>query len=151
MLGSLNKDQIVTVLKQNSTGRIGCTDGTKVYVVPVTYAFDGENIIGHTQPGLKVEMMRSNPHICFEVDEMQSLKEWKSVIAWGNYSEVTDDQEKRSAMRYFIQSILHLEVGETGKFKELPSKSAHPHEAGTHTTIVFKIHLNEMTGRFESK
>lgn len=151
MLGSLNREQVLDILSSNSVGRIGCSDGKRVYVVPITYAFDGENVIGHTTPGLKLDYMRINPDVCFEVDEMRSLSEWQSVIAWGKFIEITDEAEKREAMQFFIKSVLHLEISETAKLKELPSKSITPHEPGNQETIVFKIRLVEMNGRYETK
>lgn len=53
------------------------------YVVPVNYVYDGKFIIAHSVAGMKIQMMRKNRDVCFEVDEMKSITNWKSVIAWG--------------------------------------------------------------------
>ncbi len=152
MLGVLSNDEIISVLKSNSVGRIGCTDGKRIYVVPVTYAFDGKDIICHSEKGLKTEMMHSNPEVCFEVDEIIRLTNWKSVIAWGTYEEITHSEEKKNAMLYFINSVLHVNISESAVLNhDFPVKSAQPQKAGEKHTIVFRIHLKEMTGRFESK
>jgi uncharacterized protein len=52
--------------------------------VPVTYAFHRGDIYGHSGVGMKVRMMRANPHVCFEVDRVVSQSNWQSVIAWGH-------------------------------------------------------------------
>ncbi|MEK7224785.1 MAG: pyridoxamine 5'-phosphate oxidase family protein, partial [Bacteroidota bacterium] len=94
MIGKLTKEQIEEVLKENILGRIGCSDGKKNYVVPVNYVYDGKFIIGHSLTGMKIRMMRKNPDICFEVDEMKSFTRWKSVIVWGRYQELTDERDR---------------------------------------------------------
>ncbi|MEJ0105924.1 MAG: pyridoxamine 5'-phosphate oxidase family protein [Bacteroidota bacterium] len=58
MIGRLTHEQIEEVLKENVLGRIGCSDGKKIYVVPVNYIYDGKYIIAHSVMGMKIEMMR---------------------------------------------------------------------------------------------
>jgi len=83
MWGDLDKTQIDDFLKSQVVGRLGCTDGDKIYVVPITYAYDNGSIYGHTKDGLKIRIMRSNPTVCFETDWVKDLTNWKSVIAYG--------------------------------------------------------------------
>lgn len=73
MLGKLESKQIEKVLNNNIVGRIGChADGT-TYVVPISYAYDGTYIYGRTMEGMKVNIMRKNPNVCFEVDDMKNM------------------------------------------------------------------------------
>ena len=88
MIGNLTDEQIEEVLRENVLGRIGCSDGERIYVVPINYAYDGKSIIAHSSLGMKIEMMRKTPKVCFEVDDMKSFTNWKSVIAWGEYHEL---------------------------------------------------------------
>ena len=80
MIGKLTDEQIEEVLNENVLGRIGCSDGKKIYVVPVNYAYDGKSVIAHSSLGMKIEMMRKNPKVCFEVDAMKTFTNWKSVM-----------------------------------------------------------------------
>jgi nitroimidazol reductase NimA-like FMN-containing flavoprotein (pyridoxamine 5'-phosphate oxidase superfamily) len=73
MLGELTKDQSEQVLWSEVLGRIGCYTDGRVYVVPVTYAFDGAYIYAHSKEGLKIQMMRKNPMVCFQVDQMENM------------------------------------------------------------------------------
>ena len=74
MLGELDSKQIDEVLKSNIVGHLGCSDLGETYVVPITYVYDGDSIIGHSAPGKKIEMMRSNPRVCFQVSQMKDMK-----------------------------------------------------------------------------
>ena len=73
MIGELAMNEIDQVLREGVIGRIGCHARGRTYVVPVTYVYDGVSIIGHTGDGLKVRMMRENPVVCFEVDQLGEL------------------------------------------------------------------------------
>ena len=68
MLGELTSDQIEHLLHSEVVGRIGCHAAGRTYVVPVNYAYDGEFLYGHAADGMKLQMMRENPELCFEVD-----------------------------------------------------------------------------------
>jgi nitroimidazol reductase NimA-like FMN-containing flavoprotein (pyridoxamine 5'-phosphate oxidase superfamily) len=147
MLGKLNKEQIESLLKQEVTGRIGCHAGGKTYVVPITYVYDGTFIICHTRAGLKVELMRNNPQVCFEIDKMENMTNWESVIIQGVYEELEGDTANAAFQKFFT------------KIKPmLPSSTAHPHEhiEKIRTTdisktgsVIFRIRIIEKTGRFE--
>ena len=153
MLGKLNTDQIDAVLKGNITGRIGCTDGVKVYVVPVSYAFNGNYVIAHSKEGMKIDMMRAHPHVCFQVDEIDNYANWRSVIAWGDYEEITDPRERYYAMKYLVSHLMHMQVSETAGLDEMQKVTMeHAHEPDHHPRpVVYRIRLNEKTGRYEKK
>lgn len=48
----------------------------------------------------KIEMMRKNPKVCFEVDDIKNIFSWKSVIAWGTFEEITDIAEQDRQCSY---------------------------------------------------
>ncbi len=150
MIGHLTEQQVNEVLQQNILGRIGCCDGSKVYVVPVNYVFDGKNIIGHSVEGMKIDMMRRNPNVCFEVDEMTDFTHWKSVVAWGEYQELTDERERYQAMKLFVDRMLHLKISETAKPPEIAEARVHPRSPGNIRPVIYRIIITEKTGRYEN-
>lgn len=85
MFGELNAAQIEQVLQAEVLGRIGYHAQGRTYIVPITYAYDGERIVSHSRVGLKIKMMRENPQVCFEVEQVDNLANWRSVIARGQY------------------------------------------------------------------
>ena len=151
MIGRLNNEQIEEVLKENVLGRIGCNAGKKTYVVPVNYVYDDKFIIAHSVMGLKIEMMRKNPQVCFEVDEMKSLTIWKSVIVWGEYQELTDERDRYYAMKLFVDRMMHMKISESAILPEITEKNVHQGLPGSIRPIVYRIVITEKTGRFENE
>ncbi len=151
MTGKLNNEQIEEVLKANVLGRIGCSGEERTYVVPVNYVYDGKYIIGHSLEGLKIRMMRKNPDLCFEVDEIQNYTDWKSVIVWGRFQELTDDKEKYAAMKLFVDRMMRLKISETAIPPEISEKRVHPRTPGNIKPVIYRILVTEKTGRFEKE
>lgn len=149
MIGKLTNEQIEEVLKSNLFGRIGCNDGKKTYVVPINYVYDGKYIIAHSVVGQKIRMMRKNPDICFQVDEIKNVNNWKSVIVWGKYLEITDEMERYNAMKIFVDRILKLKISETAIPPELSEKRVHPRSPGNIKPVIYRFVLTEKTGRYE--
>ncbi len=150
MIGKLTDDQIEEVLKENVLGRIGCNDGKKTYVVPVNYVYDGKFIIAHSVYGMKIEMMRKNKQVCFEVDEMKSFTNWKSVIVWGEYQELAEERDRYSAMKLFVDRMIHMKISETATPPEVSAERVHPRSPGNIKPIVYRIVIEEKTGRYEN-
>jgi uncharacterized protein len=105
MLGELNEMQINNVLISQAIGRLACTDGKKPYITPVTYAYDGKDIIGQTNEGLKLRIMRRNPNVCFQVDIMSGMANWQRVIVSGTFYELTG-KEAQQARDYLFNHVL---------------------------------------------
>lgn len=148
MLGTLQPQQVEEVLKTQVVGRIGCHANGETYVVPISYAYDGRYIYCHTHEGKKIDIMRKNPAVCFEVDELKDMANWKSVVMQGVFEELTEREERNSAMytllhRYLpIMSSVTTHLGEHWPF--------YPDDIKDIGGIVFRIAVKEKTGRFES-
>ncbi len=148
MLGQLSPDQIESLLHNEVIGRIGCNANGITYIVPITYAYDGRYIYGHSKEGLKIQLMRTNPMVCFEVDRLENLANWKSVIVWGKYEELKGD-EKKSGLEKLISRFAPLMTSETS----IPATGAeaHQNDTGPFKTVIFRIEVKEKSGRFEKR
>lgn len=150
MLGELNKDQIELFLKSETIGRIGCYADNKIYIVPVSYAYDGTHVYAHSKEGMKILMMRKNPIVCFEVDHMENMANWQSVIATGTFEELTDQGSRMEGMQILINRLKPLMTSETAQ----PShgfSNAHQQDVKEFHAVVFRIKLTEKTGRYEKR
>jgi nitroimidazol reductase NimA-like FMN-containing flavoprotein (pyridoxamine 5'-phosphate oxidase superfamily) len=149
MLGELTPEQINGVLFSEVVGRIGCFSDGRPYVVPITFVFDGEAVIGHSAEGLKIRMMRANPFVCFQVDKRENLANWRSVIAWGHYEEL-HGKEAHDALQILVARLMPLVTSETLTWRHDASPTA-GQPANAPKTVIYRIRLTERTGRFEKR
>lgn len=148
MFGQLSDIEIEDVLVHQVFGRIGCHADGLTYVVPVSYAYDSNCIYVHTSEGLKIALMRKNPEVCFEVDQLKDMANWKSVIAWGRFEELKDNGEREAAMQILTNRILPVVSSAT---THLTLQWPFPGEDYSEVKgIIFRICLYEKTGRFEN-
>lgn len=149
MTGSLTPQEIEQLLQLQMTGRIACCSGNIPYIVPISYAYDGKDLYFHTYQGKKIDIMRNNPEVCFQADHMHSMADWRSVIAWGRFEEITIPPQREAALRLLVSRTLPLISSVTthlGKSWPFMQDSLSDDIPG----IVFCIRLREKTGRFEN-
>lgn len=147
MLGKLTDGQIDQVLHTQFIGRIGCCSGDKVYVVPVTYVYHSGYIYAHSKEGMKVQMMRNNPNVCFQVDAIDNMTNWRSLIIWGEYEELKTEKEQQAGMKIMVDRLAPFMTSETVR----PSHHSHAPEIVEKgfKAVVYRIRITEKTGRFE--
>ena len=148
MLGELQPQQIEEVLCAGIVGRIGCHADGETYVVPISYAYDGTYVYCHTHEGKKMEMMRKNPKVCFEVDEIKDMANWKSVVAKGVFQELAGRQLRNTAIQVLLNRYLPMTSSITTHLGELWPFI--PDDTRDIRGIVFRIALKDKTGRFET-
>ena len=147
MIDKLNQEEIENLLHHQIVGHLGCHADGITYIVPVSYAYDGTYIYCHGYEGKKMEMLRKNPKICFQVDEMTDMADWKSVIAWGEFEELKDKNEKNEAFRILLKRALPIHSSITTHLgSQWPFSSD---DLGTIEGVAFRIKIKEKTGRFE--
>ena len=148
MFGELSPAEIEEVLQQQVVGRLGCHADGQTYVVPISYAYDGKYVYGHTNEGMKISMMRKNPAVCFEVDVLHDMALWKSVIVWGAFEELTTEPERHQGLEVLYTRILPMISSDTTKLSsEWPFT---PSNMDAIKGIVYRVRLLKKTGRFEN-
>jgi nitroimidazol reductase NimA-like FMN-containing flavoprotein (pyridoxamine 5'-phosphate oxidase superfamily) len=147
MLGKLTEKQIDDLVTRQVTGRIGCVADNKAYIVPINYYYKNSTIYAHSAAGKKIDTMRQNPNVCFQVDQITSIFQWQSAILWGRYEEILDPEKKQQAMQGITHWLMPLVETPAGH----PSHGIASHEADLDhmDLIVYKINITEKTGRFE--
>jgi nitroimidazol reductase NimA-like FMN-containing flavoprotein (pyridoxamine 5'-phosphate oxidase superfamily) len=150
MLGSLSAVEIEELLRTEVVARLGCHAEGRTYVVPVTYAYDGDALLVQSADGLKVRMMRQNPLVCVEVDHIDNLANWRSVIAWGGFEELfgSDATVALARLRERLQPLL---ISETTPAGETLFERETLLSGGDRHASMYRIHLFEKTGRFEHR
>jgi uncharacterized protein len=150
MLGTLSPAEIEDLLHTEVVARIGCHADGRTYVVPVTYAYDGGALLVQSADGLKLRMMHQNPMVCVEVDRIDSLANWRSVIAWGRF-EVLFGAAATTAFERLCERLQPLMVGETVPAAEPLREGETRLRSVSDQAAVYRIVLLEKTGRFERR
>ncbi len=137
-------DAIEDILKGARVCRIGLCEGNQPYVVPVCYGYEGKALYIHcAKEGRKLDIIRKNNNVCFEVDIDSKLVKterpcrwgfnYKSVIGFGKAVLLEDAESKRKA----LDIILRQFSADTFDY---------PQETIDKTTII-KIEIETMTGK----
>jgi uncharacterized protein len=147
MHGKLSKEEMDSMLRHEFLGRIGCHSNGMTYIVPISYAFDGKYLFCHSQEGMKIDMLRKNPEVCFEIDKLDSLAAWKSIIIWGKYEEVENEEERNKALKILLNRAYPFIVTEKMKLgSDWPFTSDN---LSLIKGVVFRINIKEMSGRYD--
>jgi nitroimidazol reductase NimA-like FMN-containing flavoprotein (pyridoxamine 5'-phosphate oxidase superfamily) len=98
----LSETDMVELLQKQLYGHLGCTlPNGEVYVVPITFAYQDDAVYSFSFKGQKIEAMRKNPSVCFQVEDFLTEGIWKSVVAWGTYEELSSQKEIDAAKILF--------------------------------------------------
>jgi len=146
MIGKLTETEIQALLAQQVVGRIACYNDDFLFLVPVSYAYDNDKIYVRSLEGTKVNLMRKNPRVCFEVDDIADMANWQSVIAWGEFEELQAD-ERDKGLKILLQRHLPLSSSVTTHLGRTWPFSGD--ETDQISGIVFRINLSKKTGLFE--
>lgn len=134
----LEAEAIEALLRDALVGRIACcapdvTGTIRPYIVPIAYGYDGydgDAVYAFSSAGRKVEMMRSQPLVQFQVDAAISEDRWQSVIADGTFEELGSDEGRDLAHRVIF-----------GERAEIPPFGPEH--------VVYRIVLTAKAGRYE--
>jgi len=105
-----NKEEIQTILDHCERCRLGFSEDGVPYVIPMNYGYTFENdvltLFFHgASEGRKIDIIRKNPLVCFEIDcdyrlnpdasPQRHAVKWESIVGTGTIEYVTDFNEKR--------------------------------------------------------
>lgn len=148
MLGELSKEEMRELIENSIVGRIGCSDGERTYVVPISYLYNGDHIVCHSMDGKKIEMMRKNPNVCFEVDEIRDFTHWRCVIAQGRYEELINEREIDKVREHFSQVMLERKASLTS-VPPAAGQDSHKQKPANAESVFYRIWFTEVSGRYE--
>jgi nitroimidazol reductase NimA-like FMN-containing flavoprotein (pyridoxamine 5'-phosphate oxidase superfamily) len=104
-----DKKAIEQILWRATVCRLGVCDGRLPYVVPLSFGYEENRLYFHSAPeGRKMEIIKDNPHVCFEVDVDEEYVgadvpcdwtvKYRSVIGFGRAHLLESEEEKRRAL-----------------------------------------------------
>ena len=134
----LDAAECQALLAKHNVGRLALAHRDRIDIVPIHYVHDDGWLYGRTAAGNKLEMVSHNRWVAFEVDEIVALFEWRSVVVKGGlYILRGDGSEHERAL--FDRGVAML--------RRLVPETMTPDDPFADRAIVFRIHVDEMTGR----
>ncbi len=139
-----DEDELRRILCDARMCRLAMTDGDRPYLVPLTFALDGDDVVFHSaRSGRKVEILRRNPRVCLEVEEGMELAPaatacefsmaFRTLIGFGEVEFVEDAAERARLLALF------------GPRYGAPAGELPVHEVAR--TCVFRLRSPRLTGK----
>lgn len=148
MIGDLSPAEMEKLLHMQMYGHLGCYAEGEPYIIPILYAYDRGTVYCHTYEGKKAEWIRTNPRVCFQVEEVKGLRSWESVMAWGRCEELTGKEATRAIILLSEKVSALLDRG-TDRITRRGNQQTHLLRQDGRDVILYRIVLEKMTGRFE--
>lgn len=132
------------ILEAARVCRLAMVDGGRPYLVPLSFALDGDDLVLHSaREGRKLDALRRNPSVCFEVEEGVEVApggsacgfgmRFRTVIGFGE-AEVVEDRAERARLLALFGPRYGAPEG------ALP-------EAELGRTTVLRVRVRELTGK----
>jgi len=133
--------EIHDLLSRHNVGRIAFTFRDRVDIEPIHYVYDDGWIYMRTGAGSKLATLAHHPWVAFEVDEVEGVFDWRSVVVHGTVYALTPEgtDEHRHAYNRAVELLRDL-IPET-------FTSADP---VPFRTVVLRLNTDEAAGRASS-
>lgn len=134
----LSRSECEEVLARHNLGRLAFAAGARVEIEPINYVFSDGWIYYRTSRGTKTAILAHHQWAAFEVDEVEGLFEWRSVVVHGAVRSLDSDSPAVD-----VQSFTHgLEL-----LRALVPGTGTDEDPVPFRLTVLRLHLDEVTGR----
>jgi len=137
----LSRAECVRILKRNHVGRLAFAHRNRVDIEPVHYVFAEDWLHGRTAPGTKISVLRRQPWVAVEVDEVEGLFDWRSVVMHGSVY-ILDPNRSANDREVFARTLTHV--------RKLVPSALDADDPTPQRTVLFRIHVDSLTGRASS-
>lgn len=148
MIKNLEASACLKLLDSYYIGRLAYIYGKSPYVVPVTYFHQTEEkcILGYSANGHKIAAMKKNGDVALQVDDIQSIQKWRSVLVHGRFEELEGSTAKKYVHK-FAEGVQNTIVKTNGAKPKFIQDFTSRLQKGT-IPIVYRIHISDITGKF---
>lgn len=135
---------IEDIIRKAHICRLALSENGRPYIVPLCFGYKDNTLYFHSaREGKKLDIIRKNSNVCFEIDiDNELLKgkkacdcsmKYRSVIGFGKAALIEDIESKRKAFDIIMQNYLE------GSF-EYPEESIK-------STVIIRVEIESMTGK----
>lgn len=141
----LDEPQAIELLRTSEYGVLSMADDGQPYAIPLNYVWDGaSSLYAHCAPeGRKLRVLEQNGKVSFcivggvHLLPSQFTTEYESLVLEGRASVVSDEEEKRRALRLLIEKLAPSELAVGDKYIE----------KSFHRTAVLRIDIRTWSGK----
>ena len=135
---------IEDIIQNSKICKLGLSLNNQPYIVPLNFGYEDNVLYLHSAiSGRKIDIIRQNNNVCFEMDTKTEIVEGKtschwtmhyqSVIGFGKASIIEDNTEKAKALKIIVKHYSDVE-------------SNFP-EAALNITAVIKVKIETITAK----
>lgn len=134
----LTGEEIDAVLSRNNVGRLAFAFHDRVDIQPIHYAYEDGWIYGRTSEGEKTSTLQHNQWVAFEVDEIDDLFAWRSVVVHATFTIIDPDESENSAL-VWEKAARMVSIVVPGTFTD--------EDPVPFRDILFRMYVNTVRGR----
>lgn len=138
-IDEMNSKEIHELLHKVGYGHLGCIHEGKPYVMPMYYYLENSDIYLFTTVGMKTHDIDANPEICLQVEEINGLLHWRSIIVNGRASRLTEQPDIDRAMHWIKECNPTLSPAINRTWTDAEGRSE--------AIAIYRIHQSEISGR----
>ncbi len=110
-----SRSEIDEIIHSAQVCRLAFAVDNRPYLIPVSFGYDDTRLYVHTaKAGKKIDCIRANPYVCFELErDVQLIADasdpckwtftFESVIGYGQMVELTSEDEKRDGLNQIVK------------------------------------------------
>jgi uncharacterized protein len=138
-IDEMGTTEIQALLSQAEYGHLGCSLAGRPYVVPMRYYFEDPNLYVFTTEGMKTRYMDENPEVCLQVEDLQDMSHWRSVVVMGRSERIADEGELERVTQAIKIRNPQLSPAINHTWTDAWGRG--------NVVAIYRIHPSEMTGR----
>ena len=138
------RNEIESIIEGATVCRVAFSENDVPYMVPVNFGYENDCMYFHSAPeGKKIEIIKQNNRVCFEVDIDQEVvrsatpcdwgMKYRSVVGFGKAFFVDDVEGKRRALNTIVEHY-------SGEPSDYP-------ESAISDVAIIKVEIESMTGK----
>jgi len=139
-----SRDEIESIINKAFVCRLGMADENGPYIIPLSFGYrDGSLYFHCARKGRKLDILKKDKRVCFEIDtdheivESEKACKWgmkyKSVIGFGNAFIIEDIESIKAA----LDVIMHHYSGRAFEYQDEVLRKI----------VVIKVDIESMTGK----
>lgn len=108
-----DKASLEEILQGDIICRVAMLDGTRPYIIPFNFGYREGCLFIHSAPeGKKIDLLRLNPEVCFEVEGAMEITKggqacdwstrYRSVVGYGDVEIISDEAAKQQGLEVIM-------------------------------------------------